>query len=179
MKKIITITGPSGSGKTTIANMLKNEGIPELVSHTTRAIRTGEVADSAYHFVSADDFSRTEMIESSEYAGNQYGLSKKEVDEKLSKHDVVVFVTDIHGMRQVKTQYPAITKTVFLEVTMDEMEERMRNRGDSESNIEFRLKNAINNLELENGQCCDFIVRNNILANAVETLLQISKKEEL
>ena len=36
---IITIVGPSGSGKTTMANIMSENGIPTIVSYTTRPMR--------------------------------------------------------------------------------------------------------------------------------------------
>lgn len=42
MKKIFILVGPSGSGKDTLGSFLIQEGIPELISHTTREMRKGE-----------------------------------------------------------------------------------------------------------------------------------------
>ena len=39
---IITIVGPSGSGKTTMANIMSENGIPTIVSYTTRPMREEE-----------------------------------------------------------------------------------------------------------------------------------------
>lgn len=180
MKKIICIVGPSGSGKTTIANVLKREfDIPELVSHTTRERRVGETDGESYHFVTSDVFNTIDMVEKSIYAGNHYGLSKEEISKKLEVEDVVVLVTDIHGMLQVKSTYPDIAHSLFLEVTLEEMKERMMARGDKPENIELRLIKAINDNELENGKLCDFTVRNDILIVAIENILQfIFSKEE-
>ena len=42
MPIVIAIVGPSGSGKTTMANIMAENGIPTIVSFTTRPMRDGE-----------------------------------------------------------------------------------------------------------------------------------------
>lgn len=48
---IIAIVGPSGAGKTLAAEYLKEEGIPSLVSYTTRPMRPGETDGVEHYFV--------------------------------------------------------------------------------------------------------------------------------
>jgi len=79
---IYIVMGPSGSGKTLVGEYLKEKGMKELVSHATRAPRQGEVDGISYHFVDVLTFQETEKVEESAYAGNWYGVSKKEVAEK-------------------------------------------------------------------------------------------------
>lgn len=175
--KVLCITGPSGSGKTTIANILKEKGYPELVSTTTRPRRVGEVDGVAYHFVSEEEFENLEKVEESFYSGNRYGLTEKEVQDKLEKYKVSIFVSDIHGIKAFKEAYPGIVKSVFLDVTIPEMEARMLSRGDTRENVDKRLAYAKETKELENGKYCDFIVRNEKLEDAVQEVLTKIKRE--
>lgn len=173
MKKIFIIVGPSGSGKTTLGNYLKKAGIPELVSHTTRDKREGEIDNISYYFVDKEKFDKIEKIEYSNYSGNYYCLSKKEVENKLCKYDKVFAITDINGLKQIKEKYPKETVSIFIKVTLDEMVKRMNDRGDSKKDIAKRISNAILNDEFKNEKYCDFTIRNDLLCNSIEKLLKI------
>ena len=52
---IITIVGPSGSGKTTMANIMSENGIPTIVSYTTRTMSEEETNGKEHWFVSPED----------------------------------------------------------------------------------------------------------------------------
>ena len=52
---IITIVGPSGSGKTTMANIMSENGIPTIVSYTTRPMREEETNGKEHWFVTPED----------------------------------------------------------------------------------------------------------------------------
>jgi len=95
---IYVIIGPSGSGKTTLGDYFRSLGLKELVSHTTRGMRPGESDGISYHFVTDEEFDLTDKIEESVYSGNRYGVSKREVEEKLECGDIFA-VTDINGAR--------------------------------------------------------------------------------
>ena len=102
----ITITGPSGSGKSTLSHELTKSGIcSALVSHTTRAIRQGEVDGKDYHFVSKEDFMIKEhledFLECVEFSGNKYGVSKEEVGKALALNRIPVLVVEPVGLRHI------------------------------------------------------------------------------
>lgn len=179
MKKIFVLVGPSGSGKTTLGEHLKSKGIPELVSHTTREMRKGEIDGVTYYYISKEEFDALDKIEYSEYAGNFYCLSRQEVEDKLSKYNYVFAITDIHGVQQIKKHYPQETVSIFIDVTFDEMVERMKERGDSKENIASRVAHAIISDELENGKYCDYIIRNDKLQKAKLALNRIIQLEHL
>ena len=57
MKKIICLVGKSGSGKDTIIQKLRADlKIPIAISFTSRPMRSGEIQDLTYHFVSDNYF---------------------------------------------------------------------------------------------------------------------------
>lgn len=174
---IVNFIGPSGSGKTTIGEHFKSEGIDEVVSHTTRPMRVGEVHGVSYYFVSEEEFKDIEKVEFSDYSNGKYCLSKKELEEKLAINNVVFAITDIKGNEQVKEKYPDNVISIFIEVTYDEMIKRMKFRGDSKENIAKRITNAILNDELYNGSKCDYIIRNEIFNQAIFQIKEILKLE--
>lgn len=168
-KKIVTITGASGAGKdslldaimycfkqmptdnlTGISRSIVNTSIPrydgvkmrELVSHTTRQPRAGEVDGVDYYFISDEIFSLIDAIETTEYAGNHYCLSTNEV-YKLEDGEVGLVIVDQHGVSCIE-DFAALHTSVelfkiFIKLDKDTSESRMRNRGDKSERIEQRL----------------------------------------
>lgn len=175
--KIFILVGPSGSGKDTLGKVFTETGIPELISHTTRTIRDGEVDGVDYNFVTKEEIEEIEMIERSVYSGNIYGISKKEIDSKTSKHGNVFIITDINGMKQIEEIYKERVVPIFISVTLSQMIARMILRGDKEKDVLDRISHCIDNRELENIHKLKYVIINDDLQKAKEDLLLIIKKE--
>lgn len=165
--------GASGSGKTTIGQYLISLGIPEIISHTTRKIRKGEKHGVTYYFVTKEEFDRIEKIEEVTYNGNHYCISKNEIEKKLGNNNKVFVICDVNGMRQLKKFYPKEVVVIYIYTSFEEMERRMRLRGDSEESIRKRLEYAKETNELDNGKYADFIVRNDDFEKTKEQIKQI------
>lgn len=146
--KIILLIGASGSGKTTIGRKLEEIGIEQLVSFTTRSMRDGEVDGLDYHFVSPTDLKTLDIVETTEYDGNHYGLTRQEVDSKLTGEKTVYFITNADGAQQVSDMYPEITTCFWLSISPRVMSNRMIVRGDNWSAVEQRVEHAESNEEL-------------------------------
>ena len=77
-RKIIIFHGPSGSGKTTAEFKAHEIGIQSAVSHTTRAIRPGEVEGVNYHFCTVDDLLNLDRLNTIKITDDwYYGVLKK------------------------------------------------------------------------------------------------------
>ena len=148
---IYLIVGASGSGKSTIGKILEEQGIPQLVSFTTRQKRKGEIDGQDYHFITQEKLealSKKSIAEITEYNGNYYGLTKREVSDKLDEFREVYFVTNEDGAKQIIDMYPEDTVVFWLNVTIETMVERMRVRGDKEEDNLSRIDHAIDNKEI-------------------------------
>ena len=178
-KQIIVLVGPSGSGKTSVAQELGKMGIPQVITHTTRKIRSGEIPNVTYYYVSPEDFDSLSLIEKPNlYAGNLYGMSKMEVESKLSTNKPLVVVPDINGLRALKELYPEKVVSIYLAITEEQMEKRMRARGDSEENIRVRMNYSFDKEELEQQTECDYVVNNDILEETIDKIVNIIQREE-
>lgn len=179
-KKIINIVGASGSGKTTLGKELKNIGIPELVSHTSREIRLhdGEQEGVAYYFTTKEAIiemdNNNELVEHVVYSGNHYALSKKEVDKKFEISDIVFAITDKVGNKHLKDIYGEdMIETIFVFIDTDTLAQRLRDRGDSEEVISARIENIEKTKELENYKIADYVILNKDYDKAKKQLLFI------
>lgn len=136
--KLFLVAGASGSGKTTLMRTIMDN---ELTSFTTRKMRQGELNKVDYIFITLEEFKEMEanngLMENTEYGGNYYGLSRSEFETKLSKGNAF-FICDINGMRQMKEIYDNCI-SIFIYSEKEDIEERMRLRGDTEETIQKRL----------------------------------------
>lgn len=185
-KKLICICGKAASGKDILTNMISKElSIPILISHTSRPMRSGEIQDKTYHFVSSKDFNNllkdNKMLEhtvyniTSENRVYHYGLCKEEVD----KYHYALVILNPHGIDQVlKTEYKDNLETILIDCDDRTRLLRYLNR-DENVNVEecidrfHRDKKDFNNEKLKT----DYIVYNNsILDKAYSQLKDIVKE---
>ena len=146
---LFVITAPSGAGKSTLINALLDAD-PTLklsISYTTRPPRRGEKNGREYHFVDEPTFlamrERGEFLESAQVHGNRYGTSKKVILDALGRGEDLVLEIDWQGAQQVRKLYPDAVGIFILPPSVEELERRMRSRGqDSDPVIRRRLKNA-------------------------------------
>lgn len=173
MKKIYTILGPSGSGKSTLIDYCKKHlAIEEIISHSTRDMREGEVEGNPYYFISDKEFDSIDFIEEVEYAGNRYGISYDEVDNKLSLNKNIVVIVDKEGIKQLKELYGDVVEIIYVYSTVNECYERMNeSRGQDQAMI--RLSNAVLDNEFDNHNIADYIIRNKDLEKAKKQMISI------
>lgn len=155
-----TILGSSGSGKTTIGESLFGKD-RELVSFTTRPIRENEVDGVDYHFISIEEFNeslkRNLLAEHTEYAGNYYGLTKQEIENKQKDGDCYA-VVNYDGYKQLSEQVSEVT-SIFVYVKKEALIQRLIARGESEYFINQRLD--LYEEELKVKDKLDIVIENN------------------
>ena len=146
---MFVITAPSGAGKTSLieALMSADPSLKLSISYTTRAPRPGEKHAVDYHFIDDATFlamkGRGEFLEDAEVHGYRYGTSKKVITEALARGEDLILEIDWQGARQVRTLYPDCVGIFILPPSIEELERRMRSRGqDAEAVIRRRLDNA-------------------------------------
>ena len=117
---LVTITGPSGSGKSTVSRILAaKHNVNELVSHTTRAKRDGEVEGKDYFFVTKEQFlaevEAGNFVEAIMFNDNHYGLHADTVNGMEGVNCIVV---EPHG-QQILTDYCHAHDIPILRVFVD------------------------------------------------------------
>jgi guanylate kinase len=180
--KLFVITAPSGAGKTSLIEALMRDD-PSLklsISYTTRAPRPGEKNAVDYHFVDDRTFiamrERGEFLESAEVHGYRYGTSKKVITEALARGEDLILEIDWQGAQQVRRIYPECVGIFILPPSVDELERRMRSRGqDADAVIRRRLENARE--ELAHAGEFNYAIINKDFQTAHGELKQIIQKE--
>jgi guanylate kinase len=150
------------------------------ISYTTRAPRPGEKDGVDYHFVDDATFlamrKRGEFLESAEVHGFRYGTSKRVISEGLRKGEDLILEIDWQGARQVRSIYPVSVGIFILPPSIEELERRMRSRGqDSEAVIRRRVENAKE--ELQHAGEFKYAIINKDFDIARRELAQIIQKE--
>ncbi|MGQ0652147.1 MAG: guanylate kinase [Betaproteobacteria bacterium] len=179
---LFVITAPSGAGKSSLINALMQD-VPDLrlsISYTTRAPRPGEHDAREYHFVDRDTFfamrSRGEFLESAEVHGNYYATSKRVITEALQRGEDLVLEIDWQGAREVRKLYPHSVGIFILPPSVEELERRMRTRGqDSEAVIQRRLESARE--ELSHAGEFKYAIINKDFETARKELAQLIRRE--
>ena len=135
------VSAPSGAGKTSLVKALidSEAQIRVSVSHTTRAMRPGEVDGVNYHFVDHAQFNamleRGEFLEHAQVFDNLYGTSQKWVEQTLAEGFDLILEIDWQGARQVKKQFPDAAGIFILPPSIAALEERLHKRGTDEPHI--------------------------------------------
>lgn len=146
---LIVISGPSGAGKGTVISKLKekNDDFWLSISMTSREIRTNDIPDKTYFFVSKEEFEERikndVFLEYALYNGNYYGTPKDKINEKLSEGYDVILEIEIQGALKVKELVPDAIFIFILPPSMKELKRRLVNRGtDSKEKILSRFRTA-------------------------------------
>ena len=176
---LFTISAPSGAGKTSLVKALlekRAEPVTVCVSHSTRAIRPGEVDGEAYHFVSPERFNQmvddNEFLEYARVFDNFYGTARSSVEKLLASGKHVILEIDWQGARQVKAKLPETVSIYILPPSRAELEQRLRARGtDDESVIERRMRDA--DREMSHYHDAEYLVINDRFEQALFDLQAI------
>ena len=179
---LVVISSPSGAGKTTLCKKLMAEfgNLKFSVSYTTRKPRPGEKNAVDYHFIDDATFlamkGRGEFLADAEVHGYRYGTSKKVITEALARGEDLILEIDWQGARQVRALYPDCVGIFILPPSIDELERRMRARGqDTDAVIRQRVDNARE--ELSHSGEFNYAIINKDFDTAKRELAEIIRKE--
>ena len=180
--RLFVITAPSGAGKTSLIDAVMRED-PSLrisVSYTTRAPRPGEKNGVDYHFVDEPTFlamrGRGEFLENAEVHGNRYGTARQVILDAVSRGEYLILEIDWQGAQQVRQLYPECVGIFILPPSVEELERRMRARGqDADEVIRRRVANARE--ELAHAGEFKYAIINKDFETAKQQLAEIIRKE--
>lgn len=189
------ISAPSGAGKTSLVKALVQDSQGDnledksneqklcvSVSHTTRAIRTGENDGINYHFVSPAYFIKmrdnNDFLEHAEVFGNYYGTSQSWVESRLAQGWDVILEIDWQGAAQVQALLPQAIGVFILPPSLPALRERLTLRGQDDSSvIEERMAEAVN--EISHFEQAHYLVINDNFNTALDDMKSIIRSAKL
>lgn len=178
---LVVVSGPSGAGKGTICQaLLEKTTLAYSVSATTRKPRAGEVDGESYYFLSVEAFEKMiekdELLEWAKVYDNYYGTPLKKVEEKLAAGEDILLEIDTQGAMKVREKFPEGVYIFILPPSLTELERRIRGRDtETEDVLQKRLAAAIG--EIEAGKCYKYVVTNDEVDGAVESVCAILAAE--
>jgi len=143
-KVVLLIMGKSGCGKSTLERRLISlhpTDFKKVISSTTRSPRPEETDGKDYHFISNNEFDKTDFIQMTEFAGNRYGSA---VSEYETEHEFpILCVVPESGRLFTDTlvrQFPEWrTFNIYFNISNTRLMTNMRKRGDTEKEIAERI----------------------------------------
>jgi guanylate kinase len=176
--RLFVIAAPSGAGKTSLVKALLLR-MPELAvstSHTTRKARPNEVDGREYYFVDNTEFDRMvaagDFLEHARVFDNQYGTSRRQLEQKIAAGRDAILEIDWQGARQVRAALPDCRSIFILPPSREALRARLTGRQtDSAAVIERRLADAVT--DMSHYREFDYVVVNDDFDRAVEQLAQI------
>ena len=175
--KLIVISGASGVGKGTVLGIMmqKRSDLSFSVSATTRDPRPNEVDGVHYYFITQERFeemiAKGEFLEYDAHNKYYYGTPRSQAVEKLEKGPVLLDI-EPKGAAQVRTAEPDATLIFIMPPSMEELESRLRGRGDtSDDQIALRLERAA--WEMEQRHWYDHVVVNDDAERCADEILKI------
>ena len=179
---LIVVSAPSGAGKTTLCRevRLRVSDLAYSISYTTRAPRPGEVNGTDFHFITEEKFrALRDKLEFAEWArvhGNFYATGATTIETALAAGRDVLLDIDTQGAAQLRARYPEAVLVFIVAPSMDELEQRLRERGsDPAREIERRLTRAREEISL--WRHYDYLIVNRDVKDAVEQLTAIITAE--
>lgn len=178
------VSAPSGAGKTSLVKALI-DAMPQVrvsVSHTTRAMRPGEVDGVNYHFVDRQHFAEllehNDFLEHAEVFGNLYGTSQRALERTLAEGYDLILEIDWQGAEQVRQLMPKARSIFILPPSLEALHQRLTNRGqDSDEIIEGRMREAVS--EMSHYVDYDYLIINDDFAHALDDLKAIFRTNQL
>ena len=181
---LFIVSAPSGAGKTSLVRALlaADPGVRLSISHTTRAMRPGEVDGRDYHFVTKDTFdamrARGDFLESAEVHGNFYGTSRGWITERMAAGDDILLEIDWQGALQVRRIMADAVGIFVLPPSLDALAERLANRATDSPDVIARRMSAAR-AEIGHVGEFDYVIINTEFEDAARDLIAIVRARRL
>ncbi len=146
-EKLIVICGPSGAGIGEIVTGLfaRTERLVPVVPVTARKMKEGEKDGVGFFFFDLEGWEAMkasgDLLETTEFAGNDYGTSRRLVEEQFKKGNSVLMERELDRAAQIKRSMPDAL-CVYVEPSERLLEERLRAVSRSGLELSLRLQTA-------------------------------------
>lgn len=179
---LFVLSGPSGVGKGTVrARLFENSvNLQYSISMTTRQMREGEQDGVDYFYKTHEEFEslieQGELLEYAKFVNNYYGTPRSYVLETLNSGKDVFLEIEVQGALQVKEHFPEGVFIFLSPPSLDELKNRIVNRGTETSElVKKRLNEASNEIDMMHAY--DYVVVNDEVDHAVQKVKSIIVSE--
>lgn len=165
--RMIIVAAPSGAGKSSFVDKIcgMDPRLVDVITYTTRTMRSGERQGHPYHFISKEDFERKVeegfFVEWAKVHTNLYGTPWDQLNKAWDGGKCVIMDIDVQGTATFRSKFPD-AKTIFiLPPSIDELRRRIAGRdGTLPADMEVRMENAAK--EMAQANTFDFQVVNDV-----------------
>ena len=160
---LAVISGPSGVGKDALMSaLLAGDEFARPVTMTTRPPRPGEVDGVHYVFASSEAFEAAirsgDLVEHAEVHGRLYGTPRTQLRAALGSGRDVLLQVDVQGAIAIRESIAEARLLFIAPESLDQIEQRLRERGTDPAELARRLASA--RAELEQQAAFDAVIVN-------------------
>ena len=180
-KKLFVISGPSGTGIGEVlrAVFAQRPDVTAVTPVTARKMKPGEQDGVGYYFYDLDGWNALkesgDLLEATEFAGNDYGTSRALVEAALAQGRHVLLSLSVERAAQIKAHMPQAV-CVYMEPSLPALEERIRARSRSDLEVRVRLEEAQRQRAL--AAFCDARISTDDPGAAVQALCALMDRED-
>ena len=172
--KLIVVTGPSGAGLREVVGAVldRRTDIGEVTPITSRRMKDGEENGVGYYFYELEEWTALkeagDLLESTELAGNDYGTSRRLVNEQLEQGKHVILSQDADRACQLKANMPEAVWVWLAPADREVLKARFAAVSHSAFEAEVRLSEA--DKQHAAAAACDRCIDSGDLTAAAEAL---------
>ena len=173
-QKLFVVSGPSGAGLGEIISEVfrRRSDVATVVPVTARKMKEGEQDGVGFFFYDLDGWNALkesgDLLEATEFAGNDYGTSKRLVEEQLAAGKHVLLNLDVARAAQLKRNMPEAV-CIYIEPSSPRiLEERYRPNCRSAFELSARMDVAAS--QRAESAFCDVRISSDDLQAAAEKL---------
>jgi len=180
--RLFVLTGPSGAGTGEVIKSINNKrtDIGFVIPVTARKMKQGDENGKGLYFYDLDGWDELkasgDLLECTEFAGNDYGTSRKLVMEQLEKGLNVVLDLEVSRAEQIKNNMPESVCILVVPSDQAVLEERYTQKARNRYEVPVRMAEA--KIQIEKASFCDYTVYSDDLEKAAEALDQIITAED-
>lgn len=151
---IIIVIGPSGSGKSSFVKKAIDDMdvLEDIITYTTRPMRSGESEANPYHFISKEEFKykieQGFFVEWAQVHGNLYGSSNEQFIAAWQRKKAIIMDVDVQGAKTIKAKYPQAFTVFIKPPNLETLRERLALRDGNSSDLDLRMQNAEKEMQM-------------------------------